>query len=322
MRGSQDMSVRNVPVAETRFLLREWGSGDGTPVLLLHGVPETSSCWRDVAPALADGRRVLAPDLPGLGGSSCSGPYDVPSVVAQLVALLDAEVPDRRVDVVGHDWGGSVALGLAGLHPDRVRRLAVANAPYRKVPLLRAAHIPFFAAPVAPELAFRLGGKRVVDLMLAVGWRSGVELDPDVRAEYTAAYTDPAKVSAMLGYYRAATRPRLAAALRRDKPAGAPRVRAERMLVLWGAADPVLPVSVGESVVKDLGPTCEMVTVPGAGHFVIEEAPEVAREALRAFLADEPAAPRKPTSTAKKAPAKRAPAKKAPAKKAPGAEKP
>lgn len=301
------MSVRNVPVGETRFLLREWGSGDGTPVLLLHGVPETSSCWRDVAPALAEGRRVLAPDLPGLGGSSYSGPYDVPSVVAQLVALLDAEVPGQRVDVVGHDWGGSLALGLTGAHPDRVRRLAVANAPYRKVPLLRAAHIPFFAAPVAPELAFRLGGKRLVDLMLAVGWRSGVELDADVRAEYTAAYTDPGKVTAMLGYYRAATRPRLAAAVRRDKPAGAPRVRAESMLVLWGAADPVLPVSVGESVVRDLGPTCDMVTVPGAGHFVVEEAPEVTREALLAFLAEEPVA------VAKKAPAKKAAKKKAPA---------
>jgi pimeloyl-ACP methyl ester carboxylesterase len=56
------------------------------------------------------------------------------------------------------------------------------------------------------------------------------------------------------------------------------------MLVLWGAADPVLPISVGESIVRDLGPTCAMVTVPGAGHFVIEEAPEVVRETLSRFL--------------------------------------
>jgi pimeloyl-ACP methyl ester carboxylesterase len=292
------MSVRNVPVAETRFLLREEGSGNGTPVLLLHGVPETSSCWRDLAPALGTGRRVLAPDLPGLGGSSYSGPYDVASVVAQLVALLDAEVPGQRVDVVGHDWGGSVALGLAGLHPDRVRRLVVANAPYRKVNLLRAAHIPLFATPVVPELLFRLGGKRVVDLMFSLGWKADTELDPEVRAEYTAAYTEPSKVTAMLGYYRAA------------KPSGAPRVHADKMLVLWGAADPVLPISVGESVVKDLGASCDMVTIPGAGHFVIEEAPAVVRETLLAFLAaDVP--PAKKAAAARKAPAaKRAPAKK------------
>jgi pimeloyl-ACP methyl ester carboxylesterase len=282
------MTVRNVAVADTRFLLREEGEGDGTPVLLLHGVPQTSSVWRDVAPVLAKGgRRVLAPDLPGLGGSAYSGPYDVPSVAAQLVALLDEEVPGQRVDVVGHDWGGSVALALTGAHPDRVRRLCVANTVFRHVNLLRAPHIPFFALPLAPETLFRLGGPRVVETLLRLGWKSDVSLDPEARAEYVAAYTEPDKVRAMLGYYRAAARPRLAAALHlRERPTGAPRVEAEEMLVLWGAADGVLPVSVGESIVKDLGPRCAMVTVPGAGHFVIEEAPDVVRETLSRFLAD------------------------------------
>jgi pimeloyl-ACP methyl ester carboxylesterase len=305
------VSVRNVPVADTRFLLREEGSGDGVPVLLLHGVPETSSCWRMIAPALAVGRRVLAPDLPGLGGSSYSGPYDAASVVAQLVALLDAEVPGQRVDVVGHDWGGSIALALAGARPDLVRRLAVANAPYRDVNLLRAAHIPFFALPVAPELVFRLGGRRVVDLMFSIGWKADNELDGDVLAEYTAAYTDPARVTAMLGYYRAAARPKLAAVLRRgEEPTGPPpQVRADKMLVIWGAADPVLPVSIGESVVKDLGAECVMVTIPRAGHFVIEEAPAVVLETLTAFLASDAAEAPAP------APRKRAP-RRAPAKKA------
>lgn len=314
------MTVRNVTVADTRFLLREEGAGDGTPVLLLHGVPETSSVWRQVAPALAQGRRVLAPDLPGLGGSSYSGPFDVPAVVGQLVALIESEFPGRRIDVVGHDWGGSVALGLAGLRPDLVRRLVVANAPYRRLNLLRAAHIPFFALPLAPELLFRLGGKRVVDAMFALAWRAGdVTLDPEVRAEYTAAYTDPDKVTAMLGYYRAMARPKLAAAVGRgEQPAGPPRVHAEKMLVLWGAADPVLPISVGESVVKDLGPDCVMVTIPGAGHYVIEEAPELVLHTLLDFLAESPASTAKPaTAVPKKAPAKKAPAKKAPAKMAP-----
>jgi pimeloyl-ACP methyl ester carboxylesterase len=282
------MTVRNVAVADTRFLLREEGEGDGTPVLLLHGVPQTSLVWRDVAQVLAKGgRRVLAPDLPGLGGSAYSGPYDVPSVAAQLVALLDEEVPGQRVDVVGHDWGGSVALGLTGAYPDRVRRLCVANTVFRHVNLLRAPHIPFFALPLAPETLFRLGGPRIVETLLRLGWKSDVSLDPEARAEYVAAYTEPDKVRAMLGYYRAATRPKIATALHlRERPAGAPRVEAEEMLVLWGAADGVLPVSVGESIVKDLGPRCAMVTVPGAGHFVIEEAPDVVRETLSRFLAD------------------------------------
>jgi hypothetical protein len=128
--------------------------------------------------------------------------------------------------------------------------------------------------------------------MLGLGWRATTPLDPEIQAEYEAAYSHPETVRAMLGYYRAAARPRVAALLGGRKPAGPPRVHADRMLVLWGARDPVLPISVGESVVRDLGPECVMVTVPGAGHFVIEEAPDVVADVLVDFLGDAPAGAR------------------------------
>jgi len=278
--------VRTVGAADTSFLVRASGGGDGTPVLLLHGVPETSSCWRDVAPRLAAGRRVLAPDLPGLGGSVFAGPYDVPTLVRQLAALLEREGLER-VDVVGHDWGGLLALGLAALRPDLVRRLVVANAPFRSgPPLHRAVHVPLFALPALPEAGFWLAGRRLVDLMLRAGWRAPQPLDPERRAEYEAAYAGGQRVSAMLGYYRAAVRPRRGA-LRPGSALGAgmPPVDVERALVLWGALDPVLPISTGEAVVRDLGPGTVMTTVPGAGHFVLEEAPDEVAEVLLAFLA-------------------------------------
>lgn len=302
--------TRTVTVADTRFLVREH-EGSGRPVLLLHGVPETSSMWSELAPRIAaTGRRVLAPDLPGLGGSAYTGPYDPASVVAQLAALVTAET-SGPIDVVGHDWGGSLALGLAGAHPELVRRLAVLNAPYREVPLLRAAHIPLLALPVLPELAFRAGGRRIVDAMLSIGWKAGHQLDPDRRAEYHAAYTDPARVSAMLGYYRGAARPRLRAMLPgQPAPAGPPRVTAERTLVVWGSADPVLPVSVAEGIARDLGPECVVVTIPGAGHFVVEEAPEVVASTLLDFLGDPaggPAAEGAPTPAPKASTSTRAP---------------
>ena len=80
-------------------------------------------------------------------------------------------------------------------------------------------------------------------------------------------------------------------------PAGDPKVRAEAMLVLWGAKDPVLPIRTGEAVVRDLGSDAVMVTVPGAGHFVLEEAPEVVLEVLRDFLAPVLAPPYAPASS-------------------------
>jgi pimeloyl-ACP methyl ester carboxylesterase len=295
---SSSTRVRTVPAGATSFLLREHG-GDapGTPVLLLHGVPETASCWHDLAPRLATGRRVLAPDLPGLGASTYTGPYDVGSLVEQLAALVEAEVPGGRVDVVGHDWGGALALGLAGDRSDLVRRLVVANAPYRSLPL-RALHVPFFALPLLPELALRLAGRRAVDAAFALGWRAPAPVHGERLAEYRAAYTRPDVISAMLGYYRAAARPRLARLVRPGPVTVSSAVRVEKALVLWGAGDPVLPVSTGESVVRDLGPDCVMVTVPGAGHFVVEEAPDVVARVLGDFLADEvtpaPAVPAAP----------------------------
>ncbi len=64
-----------------------------------------------------------------------------------------------------------------------------------------------------------------------------------------------------------------------------PQVHVDRALVLWGALDPALPISTGEAAVRDLGPGTTMTTVPGAGHFVVEEAPDAVAEVLRDFLA-------------------------------------
>ncbi len=278
--------VRIVIAGETSFLVRCSGDGDGAPVLLLHGVPETSACWRDVSPGLAEGRRVLAPDLPGLGGSRYSGPYDVGSLVAQLIALLDAEGIEQ-VDVVGHDWGGILAFGLAARHPDRVRRLVAANAPYhRSAPLWRSWYVMVFALPGLPDTMFRVAGRRVVETMLRLGWGDGPPLDAERREEYAAAYTSPSAVRAVLGYYRSIARPRRGALRPGSGLATAVGdVRVPGTFLLWGADDPALPISVAEDAVVRLGSDTTLTTIPGAGHFVIEERPELVTELVRSALA-------------------------------------
>jgi pimeloyl-ACP methyl ester carboxylesterase len=124
-----------------------------------------------------------------------------------------------------------------------------------------------------------------------LGWRSSTPLDAASLAEYRAAYTTPSVRQAMLGYYRAAARPRAArllrAVARRSKAhTPAPHIAVDKALVLWGALDRTLPISTGEAIVRDLGADCVMVTVPGAGHFVVEEAPDVVTDVLLDFLAD------------------------------------
>lgn len=301
--GSRELlpgaSSSEVSVEGVRFALHRSGPPRPrrtTPVLLLHGVPETSASWRSLLPELARDRVVLAPDLKGLGESEVAGPYDSTTLSRELAALVLHEV-DGPVDVVGHDWGGSLGLTLAASRPDLVRRLVVMSAPYRHIDLRRAWHIPLFDLPVLPELVLAGPGRRWVRGTYARAWRSATRLPEDVLASYESTYADSARLRAMLGYYRAATRSHLPALVRGTMNPSSPRlpelaVRAERQLVVWGAADPILPLGVGESVVRDLGANTAMLVLPGVGHWPHEEAPAVVTPAVAAFLREGDPVPR------------------------------
>jgi pimeloyl-ACP methyl ester carboxylesterase len=101
--------------------------GDGTPILLLHGYPDTLQIWSNLAPLLAARFQVIAFDWPGMGESEAwSGgatPYDL---ARRVVTLLDHWNFGRAI-VAAHDMGGQAALALAALAPERVERLVVIN---------------------------------------------------------------------------------------------------------------------------------------------------------------------------------------------------
>jgi haloacetate dehalogenase len=104
--------------------------GSGSPVLLLHGFPETSAMWAGVAPELAGSHTVMATDLRGYGQSSRpeSGPdhagYSFRAMAADQVAVMTA-LGHERFAVVGHDRGARVTHRMALDHPDRLTRAAV-----------------------------------------------------------------------------------------------------------------------------------------------------------------------------------------------------
>ena len=107
-------------------------AGEGQPVLLLHGFPQTHYCWHRVAPALAEQNTVVVCDLKGYGESLSEpgGPlgegYGNRERAAELVELM-AALGYQRFSVVGHDRGGRVAYRMALDHPDVVERLGVLN---------------------------------------------------------------------------------------------------------------------------------------------------------------------------------------------------
>ncbi len=103
-------------------------TGQGRPVVLLHGFPDSGRLWRHQVPALAGaGFQVIVPDLRGYGRSDkprAVEAYSLPLLAADVMAVL-ADLQIARAHLVGHDWGAALAWGLASLAPDRVDHLVV-----------------------------------------------------------------------------------------------------------------------------------------------------------------------------------------------------
>ncbi|MFC5031513.1 haloalkane dehalogenase [Streptomyces sp. SID13666] len=116
--------MATVNVIDSHIAYAESGEG-GLPVVFLHGNPTSSHLWRNVTPHIAGQARALAPDLIGMGAS---GKPDIDYSFADQARYLDAwfEALDlREVVLVGHDWGGALALDRAARHPARVRGVAL-----------------------------------------------------------------------------------------------------------------------------------------------------------------------------------------------------
>jgi epoxide hydrolase 4 len=262
---------------DTRFFVRALGHGDDLAVLL-HGWPEDGSSWRRVAPLLVEaGYRVVAPDLKGFGRSEAGrGGYD-PQTLADELSQLIRNLHVRKAVLVGHDWGGAVAVATAFRHPGLVRALVTVSSPFRQIDLRAAWHIPLLNVPIAPELAFRFAARPLVGATVRAAAVVREPFTDEVLDDYARAVS--ASPSAWLRYYRGLSRRavldhglrrlRARAGLRRDDE-GPHRMRVPAAVV-WGEEDPATPFHLAPRVAHDLD--AELVPVPGVGHFVHEEDP-------------------------------------------------
>jgi len=265
--------------------------GQGPPLLLLHGFPQTHACWSGVAPALARRHTVVAPDLRGYGASRApaGGPrgegYTKREMAGELVELM-ARLDHERFAVVGHDRGARVAYRMGLDHPDRVDRVAVLNI----VPTLdqyarmgggpSLGYWPWFLLAQPAPFPERLVGADPAALLDHAfdTWTSRPgAIDAQRRAGYLAAAT-PDTIAAMCGDYRASfhlDRVHDAA----DRAAG--RRIAAPLLVVTGADEAQLADApdVWAAWADDL----TTARVPG-GHFVPEEAPDELVAVLMPFL--------------------------------------
>ena len=286
-----------VDAGEARIAVRHGGSG--APVLLLHGFPETSLMWREIAPLLASRYSVVCADLRGYGESSCppSAPdhaaYSKRAMAQDMVVVME-NLGFARFAVVGHDRGGRVAYRAALDHPGRVDRLAVLDvvpidaAWARADDRLALGFWPWSLLAQPEPLPERLVGaapEAVIDNALSSAWGSPSDtFDAETRARYLAQLADGEHLHAICEEYRAA------AGVDREHDA-ADRAASRQIpcpvLALWSRAGPLGSWYADEggplAVWRELAPDITGRAVDG-GHFFPEEHPHETAEALVAFL--------------------------------------
>jgi haloacetate dehalogenase len=287
----EEAEYRRCEIGDADYLVALAGSG--TPVLLLHGFPQTHYCWRAVVPTLSADHTVVAPDLRGYGGSSApaGGPHgegftkrELANDLVELMRRLGFE----RFAAVGHDRGARVAYRMALDHADRVERLAVLNVIPTLDQFARMTEAPslgywpwFLLAQPAPfpERLIASAPEHVLRFIFG-SWTQ----DPSVIDEQAfAVYLDtvaPSALAAMCGDFRASfwlDQQDDAA----DRDAG--RRISCPVLVVTGAAETQLADA--QEVWRQWAVDVRAIEVPG-GHFIPEEAPEPLLSALTPFLAD------------------------------------
>lgn len=290
--GFRDVDVE-VEHRAGRMRVRAVVGGDGPPVLLLHGYPQSHLMWHAVAPELAADHTVVAADLRGYGESGIPtgdlAAHSFRAMAEDQVALM-AQLGYERFAVVGHDRGGRVTHRMALDHPEVVLRAAVLDIlptthVYDSVNQRLATayyHWFFFIQPEpVPE---RLIGADPIWYLRALLGSWGGTLDhvaTDALAGYERAFADPDRRHAMLQDYRAAATVDVELD-RADAAAG--RLVTAPLLVLWGAHG---VVGTGPDDVLDVWRT-RATDVRGqavdAAHFLAEERPAEVAAALGEFL--------------------------------------
>ncbi|WP_033296220.1 alpha/beta fold hydrolase [Amycolatopsis jejuensis] len=266
--------------------------GEGDPLVLLHGWPQTARAWlRVLEPLAREGFSVVAPDLRGLGESArARSGYDKDNQAEDVYALLGSLGLDHRVHIVGHDIGAMVAFAYARRHPESVERLVLADVAIPGLGLERAMdvanggrwHFGLFMTPEMPELLFaghehEFFRKWFSDLSATPG-----AIDEETIAEIARSYSGVESLRAGFEHYRTLLAD---GEVNRTWFENGGRLTMP-VLAIGGEHGAGTRLAAG---VRPAVPGVVPAVVAGSGHFVAEEDPAEFLSILVPFLHGKPA---------------------------------
>jgi pimeloyl-ACP methyl ester carboxylesterase len=251
----------------------------GPLIVMIHGFPDFWYGWRDQMAALSRRYRTVAIDQRGYNLSDKPAgveAYDL-TVLASDVAAVIRDVGEDRAVVVGHDWGGAVAWTFAMLHPEQTERLVILNSPHPRCLLRELRTNPAQQAASAYARAFQADGAE--RSFLAENLPRLWVTDPQALERYVEAFRR-SDVTAMLNYYR------------RNYPRAPyadielPMITAP-VLEIHGLDDPFLLAAGLNGTWQWLSAPLTLVTLPGVGHFVQQDASAEVTKAIKSWLTSE-----------------------------------
>ena len=265
------------------------GAAGGPLVLLLHGFPESRHSWRAALPALAAaGYRAVAPDQRGYSPGARPDPADLSNyafdrLVNDAIEIAAAAGYDgKRFHLVGHDWGGQVAWGVAGKYPERLASLTILSRPhpsaFRRALLKedgdqkhRSRHHRAFLDPGTGKLLLEENARRLREGLFGQGVPEAA-LD-----EHLSVLGNPEALEAALAWYR--SNKGLAADI------GTIKVPT---LYIWGDADATVGPDAAYGTGEFVSAAYTMEVLPSVGHFVMDQAPAKATDLILAHLKKHP----------------------------------
>lgn len=288
-----------VTVDNLRFPVRECGPGDGVPVLLLHGFPDSLRSFDAQLQALAaDGYRAIAPALRGYAASAIpdDGDYFLVTLAGDLLGLMDVlEIP--RAHLVGHDWGAAIGWVAVATSPQRfISFTSLAIPPpgglaraLGRYPLQarNSWYMAFFQVRGLADRAVTVRDFALLEKLWR-DWSPGWNWPPEAFAQVKETFRQPGVVPAALGYYRALAE-WLAAPNRRAQMLIRQPVEVPVMVMVGrrdGCMDPRLPLAAMRREQFRAGVKLE--AVDSAGHFLHREQPVRVNELLLDFFAGHP----------------------------------
>ncbi|MEM8579110.1 MAG: alpha/beta fold hydrolase [Pseudomonadota bacterium] len=287
------MNTHHVRLGGQDFFVRSWGDRARPALLMLHGFPEYSGAWADVAERLQDRFFCVAPDQRGYGQSWAPqdvGSYTTSKLVGDMAALIASDlVGGGPVSVFGHDWGAGVAYGLAMFRPALVSRLIIANGVH-PVPFQRAlarggaqseaSQYMLYLRGDGSEAALAADGHaKLLSLFSAkmdMSWLTGA-----TRAAYLAEWARPGRLRGMINWYRAS--PLVVA--QPGAPVEPPPLPVDKLhvrcphLLIWGMGDTALLPEVTDGL-EDFAPALTRVELSGVDHWLLHQDPDAVARAV------------------------------------------